>query len=328
MKSPKSSDFTIREKQLVEALEITPQRLDEIIAILDADPHDEWELKENDHFIFVNQRWKERMFSQQGAFAVAKYMDSIEKTTIWGKIKEFITGHKAKIRNAFVRQKVQENCGSLTLKNNRHFLSKADVIRILCTSPARFNQAFKEIQNSSGVGRMEIDKDFTDIGDAQYYSLSGLDKISRNLSTTLKNKDRQAWCGAVEIEGSKTLKRLISEEAAKAKKIQSAMDAARKRDKSRCQITGQEPDKHNKMNMTVHHIFCKKHYSHLAMSQDNLVTLTEAVHREFHNWNGGFDKPCTIDDLIRFVNEQYPDSEDISIWLNQQKKVLGEQKAA
>jgi len=32
------------------------------------------------------------------------------------------------------------------------------------------------------------------------------------------------------------------------------------------------------------------------------MILTEQVHREFHAWNGGFDKPCTIDDLINFFS--------------------------
>lgn len=322
----KPSDFTIKHKQLAEALEITQKRLDQIIAIFDADPNDAWELKENEHFIFVSKRWKERMFSQQGAFAVAKYMDTIEKKTLWGKVREFVTKHDAKIRNAFVRQKVQENCSSLTLRNNRHFLSKADVARILCTTSARLDKAFEAVKISSSP--MAIDEDFAEIDGVRYYSLAGLDKLSRNLSITLKDKDRQAWCKAVKVDGIKTLNRLIDEETAQDKKIQAAMKVARQRDKERCQITGKKPTSHNRMNMAVHHIYSRKHYPNLAMSVDNLVTLTEAVHHEFHTWNGGFDKACTIDDLIRFVNEQYPDNEDISFRLNQWKRALGEQRSA
>jgi hypothetical protein len=56
---------------------------------------------------------------------------------------------------------------------------------------------------------------------------------------------------------------------------------------------------------------------------DNLITLTELVHREFHAWNGGGKTPCTIDSLIHFVNELYPDQEEACFKLNQIKKVLG-----
>lgn len=41
-----------------------------------------------------------------------------------------------------------------------------------------------------------------------------------------------------------------------------------------------------------------------------LITFTDRfyeVHREFHIWNGGTKAPCTVDDLIQFVIERYPD---------------------
>ena len=75
--SKKKPEFTIREKELAEALKITPERLDEIIAFFDSDPNDEWYLRENDHFIYLNQIWKNRLFSQHSTFAIAKYMDTI-----------------------------------------------------------------------------------------------------------------------------------------------------------------------------------------------------------------------------------------------------------
>jgi hypothetical protein len=45
----------------------------------------------------------------------------------------------------------------------------------------------------------------------------------------------------------------------------------------------------------------------LATIPDNLITLTEKVHKDFHAWNGGTKKPCTIDDLIRFADERVND---------------------
>ncbi len=321
--SKKTSGFTIKEKDLAEALEISLERLDEIIEFFDSDPKDEWELKENDHFIYLSRPRRTRLFSQLGAFAIAKYMDTIEKKTLWKQIKEFITKHKEKIRNAFIRQKVLDNSSSLTLRNNRHFLSKKDVVNILSTSYARLNKAFEDIQRSDSP--MAKYEDFDDIEEVRHYSLSGLDKLSRKLATELKTKDRREWCAAVEVVGSKTLKQIISAEAQKDKAIQAAMRRARERDKKRCQITGQKYTRYNPINMAVHHIFSKQHYPDMATSIDNLITLTESVHKEFHAWNEGGHKPCTVDDLIRFVNELYPDQEEACFKLNQIKKALGKQ---
>lgn len=316
-----TSQFTIKEKELATALEITPERLDEIIDFFDSDPNDEWELRENDHFLYLNKTWKERIFSQHGAFAIAKYMDTIEEKSLWDRILEFVTKHKERLRNAFIRQKIYENSSSLTLRNNRHFLSKKDTVAILCTSYARLNQAFLDIKQSDMP--MVLCQDFDDIEGSRYYSLSGFDRLSRELSVNLTNRDRREWCAAVEVVGKKTFKAIISEQAARQKRIQSAMDATKRRDGKRCQITGDKPTKHNKFNLAVHHVFSEKHYPNLATSMDNLITLREDVHKEFHAWNGGNQKACTIDDLIQFVNERYPESDRASMKLYQIKQMLG-----
>lgn len=318
--SRKTSEFTIRDKELAKELEITLDKLYKIIGIFDSDPNDEWELREKDHFIYLNISKETRLFSHLGAFAIAKYMDTIEKKTLWNRIKEFVTKHKKKIRNAFVRQKVLDNCSSLTLRNNRHFLSKKDIVNILCTSYARLNKAFEEIKRSDKP--MILHEDFDEIEGVRHYSLSGLERLSRELSSELKVGDRREWCSAVEVTGSKTLKQIISAEERREKDIKAAMRRARERDKDRCQITGQRCTRAKPLDLAVHHIFSKQHYPHLATSTDNLITLTELVHREFHAWNGGGQASCTVDDLIRFINELYPEQEETSLKLNQIKKML------
>ncbi|MGB7251217.1 MAG: hypothetical protein WBC73_19945, partial [Phormidesmis sp.] len=98
----KTSKFTIKEKELANALEISLERLDEVIDFFDSDPDDAWELKEHDHFVYTNKAWRNRIFSAHGAFAIAKYLDTHQKKSIWDKILEFVTHHREKIRNAFV----------------------------------------------------------------------------------------------------------------------------------------------------------------------------------------------------------------------------------
>jgi hypothetical protein len=317
----KTSGFTIREAEFANALGISHQELANIINFFDADPDDEWELRENDHFIYFRKSLDERLFSEQGAYAIAKYMDEKIKKSIWAQIVDFITKHQEKIRNAFISRKIQENCGSLTVKNNRQFLSKKDVVNIFCTSHARLNKAFEEIQRSSNP--MKIYEDFDDIDDVRYYSLSGFYKLSRHLGEKLTAKDRRGWCTAIEVVGNKTFKLIADRQTAWEKKIISAMNAVKKKDNSCCQITRKKHDKFNPgVNIVVHHIYSKNHYPHLAACQDNLITLTQEVHNEFHAWNGGFQKLCTADLLIEFVSKLYPDNYEVVIRINESKKIL------
>ena len=92
---------------------------------------------------------------------------------------------------------------------------------------------------------MILCEDFDDIDGIRYYSFSGLDKLSRNLAQTLTVKDRRSWCESVEVVSKKTFKLIIDAETTKQKRIDSAMTKARKRDDSRCQITGIKRDKEN-----------------------------------------------------------------------------------
>ena len=317
----KTSGFTIREAELVDALEISAKKLNEIIQFFDSDPDDQWELRENDHFVYLNKSLDERLFSEQGAYAIAKYMDENTPKSIWARITEFITRHKEKIRNAFISKKILENSSSLTVRNSRQFLSKKDVVNIFCTSHARLNKAFEEIQRS--LNPMKIHEDFDDIDNVRYYSLSGFYKLSRHLGDKLTAKDRRSWCAAIEVVGDKTFKLIADEQTAWENKITSAMNAVKRRDNSRCQITGKKRDKFNKsINIVVHHIYSKKDYPHLAACQDNLITLTQEVHNDFHAWNGGFQKPCTADLLIKFVNMLYPDNYEVILRLTTIKKML------
>jgi hypothetical protein len=57
----------------------------------------------------------------------------------------------------------------------------------------------------------------------------------------------------------------------------------------------------------------------------NLITLTQEVHNDFHTWNGGFKKPCTVDNLIQFVSELYPDNYEVMLRLNKVKEMLNAQ---
>jgi len=318
-----TSKFTIKEKELAKALEISVERLDEIIAFFESDPDDEWELRENDHYIYVNKALKERIFAEHGAFAIAKYMDSIEKRSIWASIIEFLTRHKQKLRNAFVRRKIHENSSSLTYRNGRNFLSKKDTVNILCTSYARLNQAFDAVKRTDSS--FEISKDFDEFDGVKYYSLRGFFLLSQELSKSLTVKDRREWCKAVEVVGDPTFLLILAAKTAREKEIGKAKTAAKKRDKKTCQITLQKSNKHNKFDVAAHHIYSDNDYPDLATCVDNLITLHEDIHKEFHAWNGGNQVSCTADNLIDFLMERYPDAENALLRLYTVKNMFGQQ---
>jgi 5-methylcytosine-specific restriction endonuclease McrA len=322
--SKSTANFTIKEKELAEALEISSQRLDEIIDFFNSDPSDEWDLVENDHFMYVNESLKIRIFSAHGAFAIAKYLDTHEEKSLWARIVEFVTHHREKVRNAFVHKKVYENSSSLTRRNDRYFLSKKDIVAILCTSYARLNKAYTELQKSDQP--LEKFADFDDIEGVRYYSLSGTYRLSQHLSKKLTREDRRAWCSAVEVAGKRALNAIVAETDSRQRRIDKVKKAAKKRDNATCQITQQKRDKHDDGNLAGHHIFSSVHYPHLAISEDNIITLKERVHQEFHVWNGGTNRPCTVEDLIQFVCERYPDKPEALTRLYQVKSMFSNEK--
>jgi hypothetical protein len=260
------------------------------------------------------------MFSQQGAFTIVKYLDTTEKKSIWKQLKEFVTKNKEKVRKAFVNKSIVQNSSSLTFRANRHWLNKADTKSILSTSYPRLEKAFKDLQQSTTP--LIIYEDFDIVDGNKQYSLSGLYKITNNLSSTLTVKNRKEWCEAIEVVAPSTFKLLISHQDAKLKRVQKACELSRKRDGNACQITKEKPSRSNKFNLASHHIFSKAHYPDLEDSLDNIITLKEEVHKEFHTYMGGTQNECTIDNLIEFVIQFYPEAEDAIFLLNNIKAKL------
>ena len=166
-------------------------------------------------------------------------------------------------------------------------------------------------------------EDFDDFEGERYYSFSGINKLSRHLAKALTVKDRRGWCEAIEVVGKKTFKLIIDAETAKKKGIEKAINQAKKRDNFQCQITGVKHEKQTKcINITAHHIYDRNHYQHLVDCEDNLITLSQEVHNDFHTWNGGSKKPCTADNLIEFVQQLHSDNYEVVLLLNKIKQML------
>lgn len=318
---PSKNKFVVREPELAQALNISVQKLDSIIAFFDSDPDDEWNLVEETDYIYLNKGLKERIFSFEGAYAVARYLAAVADKNILSRFIEAITHIKRRIRNAFIQRVVLENCSSLTFRNNRHFLNKKDVVAIFSTSHAKLNRVYEDLRTSKEP--LIEDEEYADWNKVRFYSLQGIERIGRVLATELTRKDRREWCQEVHIVASKTIKLLEAEEAKKKQKIDKAKKKAKSRDNHTCQITGEKSSKYNKFGVAAHHIYSSSAYPHLADSVDNLITIKESIHIDFHQWQGGNNKPCTLEALVEYVTLFHADSSTALITLSQFDKRLG-----
>lgn len=70
--------------------------------------------------------------------------------------------------------------------------------------------------------------------------------------------------------------------------IASARLVALKRAKGRCVISGSTEE------LRGHHLFDVSTYPFWAASPWNFIMITEELHKEFHRFNGGTTKSCTI----------------------------------
>jgi hypothetical protein len=308
--------FDITAEELAKGLGINLVHLYEIVEFFDKDSKDEWDLKENEHFVWLIKSARTRTFSEFGAFAIAKYLDATQPQSVWAKLKEFLFHYKAKLRRAFIRKQILNNSESLIYSNGRIYISKTDSIGILMTNHARLNKAFEDIRTSNQP--LIPGDEFNDFEEKRFYSLAGFERLSYLLGQELTSTNRREWCKEVAFVGPEIMRKLMDVEMAFEGKVQAAKRAVKRKDGC-CQATKQKPTPAQPVNLAVHHIFCRHHYPHLAASTDNLVTLTETIHKNFHAWNG--KEPCTADRLIEFLAIHHPESEALTLRLHYANKV-------
>lgn len=306
------SDFHVTDTQLAEILEINLTRLYQIIDFFDSDPNDAWSLNLDEHFVWQIKTHKSRRFSEIGALVLAKYLDSIDQKSLWRKLKDWVQQKKRKTMQALVEIRIREvvKVDTLVKLNNRHFITRKQTIYILATSASRLDKAFDDIKRSDKP--LIIGNHFADIGGERYYSLSGFVKIAKHLSNRelgLTKPDRRLWCEAVELTSKPVIKLLQDEHAAKQQKIQQAINTAKSIAKKTCQITkDKKSNTQPNISVTGHHLFDQETYPHLATALDNILVIRTDIHEHFHQWMGGPDKSCTIEDFIKYVTLFYPDS--------------------
>jgi hypothetical protein len=192
------------------------------------------------------------------------------------------------------------------------------VLKLLKTNTDRLEQAFEDIARSDLP--LFIEKDFEDIEDDRYYSFSGLQRISVELSEKLTDRLERLYAARVPqiaipiIEYTATPKLPLKAE------IDRAMKEALKKQNNQCQITG-EPNSKTTI-LAVHHLYNKSTYPELAAEQDNLLVIKQEIHQEFHCWHEGYMKPCTISDFRLFIEAKYSSNPVLLAKLDERKRTL------
>ncbi|MDY7051130.1 hypothetical protein [Limnospira fusiformis] len=319
--------FYIEEIKLAEALGLNQQELDEIVDSLQASADESIQLKEWLHFViqnYVTQQQPIRIFSREGALAIANYLDlrgDATKISPNGVIALLEQYNLNKI-DAKIRRAVYENSSSLVSKNQRHWLSRKDVVKIFMTTSTQLRRAFGNIQRSDFP--MEKNIDFAENDDGlTLFSLSGLEKLSIELSLKLRSKERRDYCKRVREVAPPVLKFLAIAPSPEPKEIKQAMNYAKNRDKKTCQVTGVVRDKYDpRIELVGHHLYDQKTYHFLSADPDNILTIDKKLHEDFHQWNGGTQETCTIDDFIDYVEWRYPEKHELILTLHNKQIVL------
>lgn len=331
-----SIKFNISEAELADALDISHQKLLEIIGFFDSIPDDEWDLVKDTDYIIVKPSYEMRKFSDHGALKIAFYLDAHGNLGFWHKVKELIFQKTNKLKHALAQQIIQEEFSEPQDKiiqvNGRNFIHKQCLRRILETNGQTMNRALEHLRqtNPLAVDIDYVERDFSSPkkqkqGQQLWLSGKGCVVVSRQISENLKDKARRSKCHTVSVEIEKALKALDDNAKNVATRIEKAKNSAKKRDKKTCQVTLTKPNGANKTTLAAHHLYSVNTYPHLSAVLENLITIDSLIHEEFHaNWLGGYSQPCTIQDFIDFIVERYPDcaNETLIPKLYEIKKIL------
>jgi hypothetical protein len=249
-----------------------------------------------EHFEWFSQPQRTRQFYEEGAMAIAKYLqETVQAKRFIGiidKVVESLTNRRKHTRQMLVRRRVISEIQDLKgviVRGDLIFLDRPKAIRILDTNGKGLNSAARrEQENCSLNGReqMEPGVHYDTADDTQYWSQRGLVRIAQNMSENLSKKSRKAWTEAVaevyETAIEQQRKYLDSFDA----KVQRAMKEVKDLAKKTCQVSlvKQRPD--DPFDMHIHHLFDKSTRPDLAMLHENLLAMHEDVHDGFHKWHG------------------------------------------
>jgi hypothetical protein len=305
------SQCNITDKELAEALDISLDQLADICEKFDEIPDDAWELQVGVHFEWTIH--KARVFTPEGAVEICNYLEQHkEERPLHKRWERWLFQRDQRLKGLMITKRVQEASAldsQIVFRRGRAFLAPKVCREILNLGKRQdvLTQAFTSIQRplEGDIERepLKLDEDFFfDEEKRQYFSRTGIAAISRQLGTRLTQKHRQDWVKVVAEYVPRALETLEKHESGRQKRIKNAEDRIKKDAKGRCQITGRRKSV-GKFNLVAHHLFDKNTYPQFADMADNLIAIGEDIHNQFHQWMGGTQKACTVEDMERFIEE-------------------------
>ena len=281
-----------------------------IVEAFDANPDDEWELVEGEHFEYsgppvpgANGR-RPRRFSEEGIEALARYIEATEKTGVLGWFRERLFHLKQKRKQLLVSRRITQEFieagGTLEIRGDLAFVSRKTTVGILQTNYLGLSNSWNRLRTAGtedGEEALVIEKDFLQ-GDERQLLISqrGIARVARDMRANSRiTKTRQAWIEAV----GEVVEACFSSEI---RYLTEGVDRAIKRAKAaaghRCEITGKKAEVHRKIDLDGHHLFDRRSRPDLADLPENIVVMLPDLHREFHGWKRG---SCTPQDLLLFI---------------------------
>ncbi|MBW4465050.1 MAG: hypothetical protein KME07_06375 [Pegethrix bostrychoides GSE-TBD4-15B] len=281
-------------EETAKILDVNLKRLYAVCTAFDARNDDEWDLIEGEHFEWLNQSLGTRIFYEEGAMAIAKYLQETARASVFSQLFESVierlTHRRKRIKQMLVRRRIVRECqDGVVVRGELVFVDRRRTIRILDTNGKGLNAARKrEQENDSLDGRnqLKIGKDFDIIDGVEYWSQSGMVRIAKNMSEKLAQKSRKAWteavCEVYEDAINQQRKYLDSFDA----RVQRAMDQVKAAANRKCQVTLERQRPHAPFDMHIHHLFDRSTRPDLAARHDNLLAMHEDIHQGFHKWHG------------------------------------------
>jgi len=315
--------FYIEEQKLSQALELNLKEFDNFVDVLISGDRT---LHESIHFIvqYRNAGQPIRLFSREGAIAITRSLEKegIVNDAIIESVLSLVEQYRIEQIDTKVCRSIYEHSSSLLVKNQRHWLSYQDVVKIFRTTVSRLTSARESITRSDNP--MILGEDFDIIEQYVHFSLSGLEKLSIELSLSLRSQERREYCERVREVAPPVLEFLALAPSPLDSQIKRAKTFVKNQNNKSCQITGATRNKYDnsRLKLVAHHLYDQNNYRFLADDPDNIIAIREEISDEFHLWNGGFDKSCTIDDFIEYIEWKYPEKHDKILMLYNRRKVL------
>ena len=300
----------LTDQETAAILGIRMERLYKTVDFFDEFKEDEWDLVEDEHFVFVQKsgEFRERRFTEEGVEAIARYLER-DHNGILGKVVEALTHRKRRRKRLLVKRRITQELieagGLVEHIGDLAFVNRRTTIKILQTNGLGLNNAVHRLTHNDsldGHEGIEIEKHFILTDDeSKAWSQKGLASIALDMKENSSiSRSRKAWVEAVgevvEDCFTRELKRIKSAPS----RIANVVLNAKKSSGYRCQLTGSRKARGKQLDLDGHHLFDKSNRPDLADLHENILVVESHIHSDFHSWHGG--SGCSPKDFLNYLN--------------------------